>query len=218
MARWAVFDMDGTLLPGDSLEGIFMRHALRARLLPAWNVVAFILACLRDRDVWDAFRRDKTYLTGLSVSVVEKYAQSLFTRFILPALSPDGLRVMEERRRDHAVMVMTGAPDFLTRHLSEASAIDRAVCTMPEVCNGRYTGGIVGLHPYGERKRDILLALRNKLDIDFARSIVYANHHSDIPHMELFGEAVVVNPTVRLRWHARRHGWAVASWSRRRRD
>ncbi len=69
----------------------------------------------------------------------------------------------------------------------------------------------MNLHPYGERKTIILKALAQKLSIDFTQSIVFANHHSDYHHMLLFGEAVAVNPTARLKKFAQKHHWKIDS-------
>jgi phosphoserine phosphatase len=68
------------------------------------------------------------------------------------------------------------------------------------------------VHPYGSRKRDVLCAVADTLAIEFAESVVFANHHSDIPHMELFGHSIAVNPTARLRAIAKRRGWDVRRW------
>ena len=44
------------------------------------------------------------------------------------------------------------------------------------------------------------------------KSIVYANHHSDSIHVEMFGKAVVVNPTAALKKIAAERSWEIQFW------
>ena len=42
MTRWAVFDIDGTLFPGGSLERRFLRRMLAEGMLPPQNIARFL--------------------------------------------------------------------------------------------------------------------------------------------------------------------------------
>lgn len=214
MARWAVFDVDGTLLPHRSMERFFLPFAVRTGVIPLRNVARYLASCAASGRGVDAFRSDKTFLVGLSVSAVEDCARSVFRARIAPSLSARGLQAIAHcRERGYAIMIITGAPDFLARLVAHHCGGCHVVGTAMEVRDGRYTGQIRGIHPYGERKRELLLGLRDTQEIDFSASVVFANHQSDVAHMELFGEPVAVNPTVRLRAVTRRRGWRVERWT-----
>jgi HAD superfamily hydrolase (TIGR01490 family) len=217
MATWAVFDIDGTLLPGMSMEKEFLRYLLAGRLLPAANLVRFAvkgLAGILAQGWEEAPKVNKSYLKGLYIGDVDAYAQACFRTRIAPAISKDGLQTLEAmRERGHGILVISGAPAFLMRCLEPIVRPDYAICTTLEAINGCYTGQVVGLHPFGRRKRYILQGIGQDLDIDFPQSVVYANHHSDVYHMRLFGKAVAVNPTRRLRKSAAEAGWEIAIWA-----
>jgi alcohol-forming fatty acyl-CoA reductase len=216
MAAWAVFDVDGTLLPGTSMERMFWRYLLRRRRLPARNVIYFMLrglagALKSGRD--GLLKSNKSYVQGLTVSDVRILAEDCYRRWIAPRLAQKGKETTEDlRRRGYKIMIISGAPDFLAELLRTDYVPDLLISAGLEIQSGRYTGKLSTLHPYGERKKTILEGLAEREDLDFGRSIAYADHPSDIPHLELFGQPVAVNPKPRLRRHAQRHGWRIVSW------
>jgi len=216
MTRWAIFDVDGTLLPGTSMEERFLLYLIGRGLIPFQNILNYFLTVLVGalQGNWvEALKNNKIYLKNLSVRSLERCACDFFRQHIAPALSTVGLKKIESyRQRGYKIMIMSGSPDFLTRHLQNICSPDHLIATLLKTRDGRYTGEVIGLHPYGARKREILLQLQNKLDIDLNKSVVFANHHSDVYHMELFGQAIAVNPTMRMERIARRQGWMVERW------
>lgn len=218
MARWAVFDIDGTLLPDISMERVFLRYLLRQKLLPLRNIASYLLrgftAALHHG--WEeAIKRNKAYLTGLAASDIETYAEACFREHIAQAIVNSGKQQIESLRREgHRIMIISGAPSFLVRQLEPVLHPDVVISTELQIENGCYTGRIDGPHPFGMAKRAILENMQKDLDLDFSRSVVFANHHSDIHHMKLFGRAVAVNATPKLSKLASELGWETTLWTR----
>jgi HAD superfamily phosphoserine phosphatase-like hydrolase len=162
----------------------------------------------------EATKMNKSYLTGLRVSDVGEYADLCFRERIAPGVSSEAvLKVEALKESGYRILIISGAPSFLMQHLEPVVRPDFTICTELEVKDGRYTGDVVGAHPFGKRKRRILEEARESLDIDFTESIVFANHHSDAHHMELFGHAVAVNSTRKLRRLAIESGWEITTWA-----
>jgi HAD superfamily hydrolase (TIGR01490 family) len=216
MTRWAVFDVDGTLVPRASMEREFIRYLMAIRLLPFQNVVLYLRTWVLDivRCGWEeATRVNKSYLHGLRASDVDAYAEACFRERIVPGIVHAGSERVDALRHDgFKIMIVSGAPSFLVHRLDRIFHPDFTVATTLETRDGRFTGNITGLHPFGTRKRAILKNLQVDLDIDFAASVVFANHHSDVHHMRLFGRAVAVNPDARLLRTASKLGWEVTTW------
>ena len=216
MAAWAVFDVDGTLLPGTSMERMFWRCLLRRRRLPASNIIHFMLRGLtgaRKAGLDGLLKSNKSYVRGLDVSDVRLLAADCYRRRIAPRLAQKGKEAVRDlRRQGFKIMIVSGAPDFLAELLRADYAPDLLVGAGLEIESGRYTGRLSTLHPYGERKKTILAGLAEKMDLDFVPSIAFADQPSDIPHLALFGQPVAVNPKRKLLRHARRHGWQIVSW------
>ncbi len=216
MARWAVFDVDGSMLPGTSMEKQFLMYLLRSGRLPLRSLFYYGFSALARwvrEGADEAFKNNKMYLKDVPVQAVQRIAGVLFLQEILPAISPAALREWKQRRQaGYRILLMSGSPDFLTGLLADYLRPDFWVATHLEIRAGHFTGRVAGHHPYGKRKTLLLQQLQPKLEIDFARSIVFANHHTDAHHMRLFGEAVAVNPTPALQKIATAQGWPVVWW------
>jgi HAD superfamily hydrolase (TIGR01490 family) len=216
MARWAVFDVDGTLLPKSSMEQRFLFHLLKRGIIPHKNILSYffhgIISAIKG--TWeDGFKNNKRYLEGLAVVEIKEFAKYYYHNSISPALSQTGLETIEQyRKQNYKTLIMSGSPDFLTEHLVAEIKPNHFVWTTTEIKNNKFTGAIIGLHPYGIRKKQILQELQPKLNIDFNNSIVFANHHADVHHMEMFGKAVSVNPTPALKRIANKKRWEIEFW------
>jgi len=216
MARWAVFDVDGTLLPGFSMERRFIDYLLRRKKLPLKNLLTFVLkawTAVWSKDGMTAVKANKYYLRKYPVAAIEREAETCFQRYIAPSFFKAGKQKIEWLRREgYKILIISGAPSFLARRLQNIYCPDYLICAELENNNGLYTGNLSGFYPYGQGKRILLEEIRAKLDLDFSQSIVFANHYSDIHHMKLFGRVVAVNPGFRLRRTAKKYGWQIVSW------
>lgn len=211
-----MFDVDGTLFPPTSMEKLFIFYLLKKGQIPLANVGAYFFAALVQvaRKNWeDGFKNNKLYLRNLSQDRIERLAGALLQRQIIPGLAKTGLRQMEQlRAADYRILLMSGSPDFLTLPLARYLKVDYCITTRMAVANGRFTGQTASLHPYGARKSRLLWEHQEELALDFAHSIVFANHHADADHMALFAQAVAVNPTAKLQQIARSRNWAIEWW------
>lgn len=216
MARWAVFDVDGTLLPSTSMERIFVPYGFKSGLLPQKNLVFFSLRMIKyllTGNIVNAVKNNKFYLRNLSVDLIDQEADKFFKEILFPSFSGDGIEKMRSFRKEgYKILVMSGAPSFLTQLLSSICEIDHLISSELEIVEGLYTGEISGLHPYGERKRELLLQAKDELEIDFDKSIAFADHDEDVHHMVLFGRAVAVNPMNKLKKVAIERGWGIEYW------
>jgi len=216
MNRWAVFDVDGTLLPGTSMEKMFMLHLIKQRALPLQGFVFYFLRLvlkLLYENSTEAFKNNKYYLKNLSISNLKTTAEQFVNRQILPRISQTGVdKINQLHEEGYRVLLMSGSPDFLVDPLAEHLKPDYTIANVLETKDDFFTGRVVGLHPYGERKKQLLEGLTAKLQIDFSRSVVFANHHADADHMQLFAKAVAVNPTRKLRKLALVNNWEIEIW------
>jgi len=216
MARWAIFDVDGTLLPGASMEKRFMKALWKAGLLPLPNLLRYLGYAFKTtlQGDWESgFKGNKLYLKNLPVNTVEQLGDRLVDEEIIPSLAGKGFqKVRELRQQGFKILLMTGSPDLLLKPLLPLYKPDYQIACRLEVKAGKFTGRMIGEHPYGVEKKKILQELKVELQIDFQESLVFANHHSDAEHMELFGHPVAVNPTRRLKEIAMKKGWIVEYW------
>ncbi len=216
MARWAVFDVDGTLLPGTSMEKVFIRYLLINRHLPVKNLIYFSFngfVRILSYGLEEGLAGNKGYIKGLPVSSVDEWAETCYGKNIKPAISDAGLEKLESLRNSkYKILIISGSPSFLVQRLVYDIRPDHYISSVLGYESAYFTGKVEGIHPFGERKKELLQKLAPELDLDFAQSIVFANHHTDEAHMELFGKAVAVNPTEPLYETAQRRKWEITSW------
>lgn len=216
MSRWAVFDVDGTLLPGTSMEKMFLLHLIKRRKLPLRNFIFYFLRLLLKllyENSTEAFKNNKYYLKNLPVNGVRASAGQFVKHRILPQISQAGMQKMNLLRTEgYRILLMSGSPDFLVQPLAKHLKPDFTIATVLETQGDIFTGRIVGLHPYGERKKQLLEQAAAELQIDFGKSVVFADHHADADHMQLFAKAAAVNPTRQLRKLALTNNWEIEIW------
>lgn len=216
MARWAVFDVDGTLFPPTSMEKKYLLYLISHGFLPLRNILYYAfyaLYTLLHHDWAEAFKNNKYYLKELPFTAIRKNGVSFVNNQVWPEVSKQGLQKIEKYQQlNYKILIMSGSPDFLTQTLSARLKPDYVITASMQTRNGAFTGKLNGLHPYGERKTRLLLVVSPKLSLDFKKSIVFANHSSDIDHMKLFGTAVAVNPKPGLREYALKNKWPIEHW------
>jgi HAD superfamily hydrolase (TIGR01490 family) len=214
--RWAVFDVDGTILPGTSMERILIRDMIGKGLIPIRSF--FVFSCLALKSICRRggvreFLRNKTYFQGLPEKPMVRLSKKLVDEKIAPRIPDAARREMDRLRRSgHRILLMSGAPEFMLCPLAERLGVDAAMGTVYEVEDGLFAGAPCGDHLYGSAKTRILKHRAKELELDFARSAVYANDPSDAEHMRMFGTAVAVNPRKGLRRMAEEEGWKVEWW------
>jgi len=216
MVKWAVFDVDGTLFPTTSMEKKYILHLLFLGQLPVRNIFYYALAAfyyLITRNWVEALKNNKYYLKELPFRPVKENGARFVREQVWPHISKKGLQNIEKYRRlNYKILVMSGSPDFLTEVLAVRLKPDYLITSKMQIRNDIFTGRLDGLHPYGDRKTQLLQKAAPDIGLDFKQSIVFANHDSDIDHMKLFGTAIVVNPRPKLQEYASKNGWPVEYW------
>lgn len=208
----AVFDLDGTIIIGRSIENAFIKYLLKTGKIPASNILSTIVYYLKNiwKDPVGAVKRNKMYLKGISTQEVGRWVEEFMKK---KADTLTSLRIIEQitdhKKIGHTVILLTGGINILVDPLPFHKYFDYVYTTKLEVRENIYTGQIEGPHYYGKAKVDLLISLADKLDADLSRSYCYADSESDIDLMSLFGNPVAVNPDRQMMQQARRNHWEV---------
>lgn len=212
----AIFDLDNTLLGGDS------DHAWGQFLVDRGIVDAD-----HYREHNDRFYRQ--YQSGeLDVHAYLAFALEPLTRHdpqqlaawhaefmrdvVEPMRLPKADRLLAEHRaRGDYLLIITATNAFVTRPIAQALGVDDIIATEPELLHGRYTGRIDGIPSFREGKVARLQAWLAERDIDMAGSSFYSDSHNDLPLLELVDQPVAVDPDPTLYRVAIDRGWRVLS-------
>ena len=217
MTRLALFDLDNTLLTGDSDDEWFNFLAAEGAL---------------DRQAGEAAKADilRRYRDG-SVGMLEfcEYFLQLFVPHDMPALLawrekyirewivpriPDAARRLLASHRDDLVAIATATNRFITEPIARELGVEHLIATEPEMRDGRFTGRVAGTPSFREGKaaRTLAwLAARRQSLGDFSESWFYSDSINDLPLLERVTHPVAVDPDPQLERLARERGWRQIS-------
>lgn len=212
----AIFDLDNTLLAGDS------DHAWGEFLVDAELVDADTHRQQNDQfyqdylngelDIQRYQRFALSAIAGRDPEEVAAWRQAFMDSRIKPLYQNKADRLLaSHRNQGHTLMIITATNRFVTGPIAEAMGIEHLIATEPEFREGRYTGDITGVPSFQDGK---VLRLRHWLkehDDTLEGAWFYSDSHNDLPLLRLVDNPVAVDPDPTLEKYAREQGWPVMS-------
>ena len=205
-------DIDGTMLRGTSCERLFLPYLRRRGLLGIRQQTAFLWFTLRWLwcDGGDIFKANKAYLAGLDGDKVEAVANEFVRDIIAPRLDKGLLdRLGAHLAAGDAVVLLSGAPDFIAKPLAAAVGARDAIAAVCASQDGVFTAARPLVHPFAERKLFFAEKYCQKNHLDIQYTIAYADHFSDRSLLEMVGTAIAAHPDTSLRSLAKQRGWEI---------
>jgi HAD superfamily hydrolase (TIGR01490 family) len=215
----ALFDLDNTLLAGDSDynwslfligEGLLDEKTHHDRneqfYLDYKNGCLDIMAFLKFQ-LQPLSQHPKAFLDELHKKYMEKVIRPMMT---------DKAQALVDKHKlaGDLCLVITATNSFVTKPIATAYGIEHLIGTDPEMVNGEYTGGVAGIPSFKEGKvtrLEMWLAERGKQLRDFETSYFYSDSHNDLPLMNLVTNPVAVDADTVLREVALLKGWPQIS-------
>jgi HAD superfamily hydrolase (TIGR01490 family) len=212
----AIFDLDNTLLGGDS------DHAWGEFLVRKAIVEEAVYRAANDR-FYHEYQNG-----GLDIHAYLAFALEPLTRFSLDelqALHAEFMQTMiapmrlakadallaEHRARGDYLLIITATNAFITRPIAESLGVDAILATEPELRHGRYTGKITGTACFREGKVTCLNEWLQQHPHDPREASFYSDSHNDLPLLNMVGKPVAVDPDDTLRATAVERGWPILS-------
>ena len=220
MNRLALFDLDNTLLTGDSddewfnflvAEGVLELAAEEAQK-------AEIVRRYRDGSVGELefceffLRLFVPHEMPTLLAWREKYMRD----WILPRI-PDAARRLLDSHRGDLVVIATATNRFLTEPIARELGVEHLIATEPEIRAGRFTGKVTGTPSFREGKAQRTrewLAARGQALGDFSETWFYSDSINDRPLLELVTHPVAVDPDAKLLSLAKEFLWRVLTLTR----
>jgi len=217
----AIFDLDNTLLAGDS------DHAFGDFLIEA-GLVDPIQHKLRNDQFYHQYQTGGLNIveyTEFAIGPVKGMGRAeraalhdcFMQRFIEPMMLPAALQLLAQHRNaGDFCLLMTATNRFVTEPIAKRLAVDDLIATELEQKNGLYTGRVCGIPNFQTGKVDNLqqwLAQKNRNGASFGLgdSVFYSDSFNDLPLLEVAGRAVAVDPDQALRDIALARGWEIIS-------
>ena len=216
--RLALFDLDGTLLPGDS-DHAFGEFIVRMGWADGAEFARRNDAYLAD---YQAGRLDiADYIDFITAPwrtrpLAESAAASrrFIEEVVRPMLRPSALALIDKHRRaGDALAIVTATNDFVTRPIATLLGVPDLIATeLERDAAGRATGGIRGVPSFREGKVyrvEAWLAARGLSFADCDVSYFYSDSVNDLPLLERVSHPVATNPAPALERVAQERNWPV---------
>lgn len=212
----AIFDLDNTLLNGDSdhawgeflvarglVDGEAFKHAnddfYQKYKDGGLDIVAYLRFALAP-------------LTRYSMTELAELHRDFMAEFIAPMRLPKADALIQKHRvaGDHC-MIMTATNTFITRPIAAALGVTDIIGSEAEIVDHRYTGEPAGTPCFQEGKVLLLKKRIAEQGLSLEGSTFYSDSHNDLPLLRLVDKPVAVDPDDRLRAEAEQRGWPVIS-------
>lgn len=212
----AIFDLDNTLLDGDSdyLWGQFLsennyisrkeykneskKHYenYQQGTLDIHAFLKFQLRCLAENDH----------------AILHAWRKCFLKKKIQPIILPKAIQLIEQHRyRGHTLLIITATNDFIAEPIAKLLHIDNLIATKAQIEGGKYTGEVSGTPSFAEGK---VILYKEWLKINKftpQHSFFYSDSHNDIPLLSYVTHPIAVDPDKILQSKAKQCNWKIIS-------
>lgn len=210
----AIFDLDNTLLAGDSdyLWGQFLAE------LGAVDRTSYERENERFYQDYREGRLDIMAFLAFSLRPLSEHPRTQLdawhVRFMRETIEPLITTATEDlierhRRIGDTLMIITATNAFVTGPIAERLGIPHLIATEPEEREGRYTGRVTGTPSFRDGKVERLKQWLKNHETSLDDAWFYSDSHNDLPLLELVSHPVAVDPDTTLAAHAADKGWPV---------
>ncbi|MBR2835102.1 MAG: haloacid dehalogenase-like hydrolase [Coriobacteriales bacterium] len=220
MAAVTAFDLDGTLLDGQSgwlIVRYLSKHdyiSKKTTALCAWWGVRYKLHLpLRQDEVREHIFKD---LGRFGPEQVHDIMEAFHNEVIAPRYKKRGIQELKSRiEAGEHVILISATFDELAQIARAYLGCEAALATRMEMTpDGRFTGRVLGETCEGGEK---VLRINAWADSCFGKNAwslvrAYGDHHSDIPMLESAKQAFAVDPGTMLKHEAAQRNWPVLEW------
>lgn len=212
----ALFDLDNTLIAGDS------DHGWGEFLVGKKIVDADYYKQMNDQFYQDYQngQLDMSAYLEFSLAPLGKLSNAelkqLHSQFMVEVIEPLWLAKAEtllQKHRDSGdtLMVITSTNRFVVEPICNKLGVEHLIATELEQQSDQYTGQVSGIPSYKEGKVTRLNQWLEQSDLDMAGSSFYSDSINDLPLLEIVDRPVAVDPCSQLREVALQRGWDIIS-------
>ncbi|HSO08347.1 MAG TPA: HAD family hydrolase [Pelomicrobium sp.] len=215
--RLALFDLDNTLLAGDSdfewAQFLIEQGVLDREVYEARNQAFYDQYKAGTLDIHEFLAFQLKPLSRHPRRQLDDWHAQFMAQKIRPLMTPAAQALVDRHRREgHVCAIVTATNRFVTGPIAAAFGVEHLIATEPEERDGEFTGRSRGVPCFRAGKVTRLeewLAARATRLAEVAESWFYSDSHNDLPLLEAVNHPVVVDPDPQLAAVAAARGWPV---------
>ncbi|MBU1296262.1 MAG: HAD-IB family hydrolase [Gammaproteobacteria bacterium] len=208
----AIFDLDGTLLNGDSdytwgqflvEKGLVDSHAYKLA-----NDKFFEEYQTGTLDIHEYLAFSLEPLTKFSREELAKLHDIFMQEKIQPMMQEKANALLQHHKdQGHFLLMITATNQFVTGPIGDALGMDHIIAPVPEIINDHYTGKIVGVPSFQAGKVTRLNDWLAETGHTMEGSFFYSDSRNDLPLLELVTHPIAVDADETLTKIALDRGW-----------
>lgn len=212
----ALFDLDQTLLSGDS-DYLWGQHLIEAGAVDRAHYERsnqrFYTEYENGTLDIDAFLRFALApLAAYPLAQLHAWRDDFIERRIQPLISAKARAQLDSHRaRGDTLVIITATNRFVTAPIAELLGVEHLLATEAEMVDGHYTGHAHGVPCFREGKVERLHAWLGADRTALDDAWFYSDSHNDLPLLSQVAHPVAVDPDPILHAHATAAGWSILS-------
>ena len=213
----ALFDLDNTLLSGDSdfewAQFLIEKGVLDREVYEAQNHDFYQQYRSGTLDIHEFLDFQLKPLSRHPRALLDEWHREFMAQRIAPLIGNPARQLLRRHVGDLRVII-TATNSFVTGPIAREFEVEHLIATDPETSDGEFTGRVAGTPCFREGKIERLRAWLDErgtpLDT-FEESWFYSDSLNDLPLLTIVSRPVAVDPDDTLRGHARERGWPIIS-------
>ncbi|NNC99191.1 MAG: HAD family hydrolase [Gammaproteobacteria bacterium] len=210
----ALFDLDNTLLNGDSDHawGLFLAeigavNAAKQKTMQDYFYQQYLDGSL---NIVEFLNFQLAPLGRYSMHQLHAWRSDFLHQVVQPMLQSGKTDLLEpHRRRGDDIVIVTATNDFITRPIADLLGVDNLIATTAELKNGAYTGKSSGVPCFQQGKVTRVSEWIATNEKAWAGSYFYSDSINDRPLLERVDTPVAVTPDSQLRSCAKQNNWPI---------
>lgn len=212
----AIFDLDNTLIAGDSdyLWGQFLveQGLVNSAEFEAQNQQFYEDYQSGNLDIMAYQHFALAPIAHKDFELLNTWHARFMADYIRPIFLPKAQALVDQHKQQgDTTLIITATNSFVTRPIGLLYGIDNLIGTDPEIANNQFTGEVAGVPSFQQGKvtrlQDWLAQTGETLD----GSYFYSDSHNDLPLLNIVSHPIAVDADATLSQHALANNWLQIS-------
>jgi len=210
----ALFDLDNTLLNGDSDHAWGMYLADIGAVDPEeqkkkqdYFYQQYINGTL---DIYEFCEFQFSVLAKTPLSQLQKWHDDYMQKIVEPMIKTGKANLLEKHREaGDDIIIITATNDFVTTPIAKRLRVETLIATQAECVDGKFTGQVKGIPCFQDGKILRLNEWLKQQNKKMSDSYFYSDSINDLPLLEVVDQPIAVTPDDKLRAHALKLDWPI---------
>ncbi|MET0355735.1 MAG: HAD family hydrolase [Cellvibrio sp.] len=214
--RLAIFDLDNTLIAGDSdySWGQFLvaRKLVDEQLYAQENDRFYQDYKAGTLNIHEYLGFSLAPLTKYSLGELAELHDEFMRDYIEPIIQPKALALLDHHRNQgDYLLIITATNSFVTHPIAKRLKVDSILASDAEIVDNRYTGKGKGTPCFQGGKVIRLQEWLKEKNYSLDNAYFYSDSFNDLPLLEQVPNPVAVDPDDRLENISKERGWKIIS-------